>query len=271
MSTITIPRDNELVSHAAGFSLRLERSPDAIIAEARLCADALMAAVRRNHWVQQFGNKEHLFFEAWGFLANMYKVAARVKETRLVQIGEVTGYEAFAEAVHWPSGIILSAADSMCLDDEDNWDTRPEYDWVGEGTNRKKKLVGEKTVPLFQLRSMAQTRAMAKSLRSPFSWIIAMAGYGPRAAEEMTGNERSENGAGKPPATPQQKPVDGRVISEAQAKRIWGIAYTLKIDRSVVGEILTGYGFSDAASVTTDKYDAICAAIEKSGEEAARK
>ena len=136
----------------------------------------LIAAVKRNNWVQKFGGRDHLFFEAWSFLASMYRVTPRTRETRLVQIGDVTGYEAFAEAFHVPSGIVIGAADSMCLDDEDNWDVRPTYEW--DAQTRQKVRTGERPVPLFQLRSMSQTRAQAKALKGPFSWIVAMA-YAP--------------------------------------------------------------------------------------------
>lgn len=265
MSTAVIPQTVQIVEPDDGFTLRLARKPDAIVAEATLCANSLMAAVRKNEWAQKFGNKEHLFFEAWAFLATMYRVTPRVKETRLVQIGDVTGYEAFAEAFHVPSGVVISTADSMCLDDEDNWDMRPEYDWQGSGRDRKKVKVGEKPVPLFQLRSMAQTRAMAKALRGPFSWIVAMAGYAPRAAEDMTGKE-SEQPTG--PQAPQQKPPESTgngTITPKQASRIWAIGFSAGVDKRVIGEILRGQGFERAEDVTTDKYEALCALLEKAG------
>jgi hypothetical protein len=265
-----------------GFTLRLARKPEAIIAEANMCATALMAAVRKNGWAVKFseGGKEHLYFEAWSLLSSMYRVTPRVKETRLVQIGDVTGYEATAEAFHGPSGVVISTADSMCLDDEDKWADRPVKEWKTINGERKKVPTGEFTpVPLFQLRSMAQTRAMAKALRGPFSWIIAMAGFAPRPAEDATGDEPEEQKGKAPVQQPQQKQPEsagtggstGNVISEKQAKRIWGIAFSYNVPRNIVGEILRGHGFTDsdpvvaAANVTKDKYETICAAIENAG------
>jgi hypothetical protein len=178
MSSSLVPVSGQIIEHQDedNFSLRLARKPEAVVAEATLCANALMAAVRKNAWVQKFGNKEHLFFEAWSFLSSMYRVVPRVRETRLIQIGDVIGYEAFAEAFHVPSQSVISTADAMCLNDEDNWSLRAEYEWQGPKDNRQRVKIGEKPVPLFQLRSMAQTRAMAKALRGPFSWVVAMAG-----------------------------------------------------------------------------------------------
>jgi hypothetical protein len=41
--------------------------------------------------------------------------------------------------------------------------------------------------PLYQLRSMAQTRAQAKALRGVLAWVAVLAGYNPTPAEEMDG------------------------------------------------------------------------------------
>jgi hypothetical protein len=40
-------------------------------------------------------------------------------------------------------------------------------------------------VPLYQLASMAQTRANAKVMRNVLSWVAVLAGYKPTPAEEM--------------------------------------------------------------------------------------
>jgi hypothetical protein len=96
-------------------------------------------------------------FEAWAFLATMYRVTPRVVpgSTRLIEIGGVVGFEAEAEAFHVPSQLVISTGNAMCLNDEENWGLRPKYE--GKGDDRKR--IGDVQVPLFQLRSMAQTRA----------------------------------------------------------------------------------------------------------------
>lgn len=272
-----------LVEPEDGFTLRLMRKPDAIIAEARLCGDALVAAVKRNGWVQKFGGRDHLFFEAWAFLAAMYRVTPRTRETRLVQIGDVTGYEAVAEAFHVPSGIVISSADSMCLDDEDNWSVRPTYQW--DKDTRQKVQTGERPVPLFQLRSMAQTRAQAKALKGPFSWIIAMAGYAPTPAEDMTRDRSEESQAAprempqtapQPPRERQQQPEattdsngSARTITGKQASRIWALGFSQGLDKKITSQILKGFGFDRAEEVTAEQYEAVCAAVENAGSGAA--
>ena len=101
----------------------------------------------------------------------------------------------------------IGRAESLCLNDEANWGMVAQYEWQdeigpdgkkiwdanlrgGKGGYRGKKVqVGEVAKPLFQLKSMAQTRACSKVLRQVFAWIVVLAGYRPTPAEEMTGNE----------------------------------------------------------------------------------
>ena len=264
-----------------GFSLRLQRKPEAIVAEARLCADALVAAVKRNGWIQKFGGRDHLFFEAWAFLAAMYRVTPRTRDTRIVQIGDVIGYECTAEAFHVPSGIVIGSADAMCLNDEDNWSNRPTYEW--DARSRRKIQTGERQVPLFQLRSMAQTRAQAKALKGPFSWVVAMAGFAPTAAEEMTAEAVSavsetksapvqHQSAPVAEATPSASPEGNgkRLITGKQASRIWALGFSQGVDKKITGQILSGFGFARAEDVTADKYDEVCAAVENMGAGAAQ-
>ena len=76
-----------------------------------------------------------------------------------------------------------------------------------EAAKRPKKervRLGDETVPLFQLASMAQTRANAKVLRNVLSWVAVLAGYRPTPAEEM-----EAVGA---------KAVDAEVVEKRKAK-----------------------------------------------------
>lgn len=266
-SSAVVHQPSELVSTDDGFSLRLERRPKAIIEEAKIAADALMQAVRDKNWVQRYGSKEHLFFEAWSFLASMYRVCPRVRETRIIQVGDVTGFEAFAEAFHIPSGIVISTADAMCLDDEDNWDLRPKYEWrlPPGGSKKERTKVSDEKVPLFQLRSMAQTRAMSKALRAPFSWIVAMAGYAPTAAEDGPGMEPEESAPPRGPQNPQQKPMNdpGRRISEPQGKRIWALAKAANKSNDEVAKIMQYFGYQRTEDITVQHYEAICAEVQR--------
>src|SRR6185437_14382005 len=66
--------------------------------------------------------------------------------------------------------LVISSAEAMCLNDEPNW----------------------KSKPMFQLKSMAQTRACAKALRNVLAWVVVLAGYAPTPAEEMDSSQESQ-------------------------------------------------------------------------------
>lgn len=131
----------------------------------------------------------------------------------------ITGWEATADVVDIISGAVISSATAMCLDDEEKWSTRNLYKWCyclkagghsvedpGAGEmvwidrdppvpgkskqipKKERVHVGEESVPQFQLRSMAQTRAGAKAMRQTLAWIAVLAGCAPTPAEELDNN-----------------------------------------------------------------------------------
>lgn len=74
-------------------------------------------------------------------------------------------YEAIVELIRTGDGAVIGRASAICgTPDEPTWATRPAY----------------------ARRSMAITRATGKAYRLGFSWIMALAGYEPTPAEEMT-------------------------------------------------------------------------------------
>ena len=167
--------------------LSLTKSPERVLAEAQRAADALKDLVIKKGLFKKIGTKEHLFVEAWQTLGVMYGVTSKIASTESVQIGDAVGFKARAEAVLVSTGQVISSGEALCLNDEDNWNMRPVYEWP----DGKKTKVGEVRVPTHQLMSMAETRAISKALRNVLSWIVALAGYDPTPAEEMTGAERS--------------------------------------------------------------------------------
>ena len=156
LAEIAVPVASDLVLH---------REPGTVLAEAQQAAAALKDVIQRKARPVRFNGEQYLEFEDWQTVGRFYGITVRVlpEFVQYVQYGNAAGFEATAEAYHAESGRVLSVASSMCLDDEPNW--------------RKK--------PLFQLRSMAQTRACAKALRNVLSWIVVLAGYRPTPAEEM--------------------------------------------------------------------------------------
>jgi hypothetical protein len=148
-------------------ALAINRAPDLVLDEAKRAAQALTQVIESKPKKVVLNGKTYLQFEDWQTLGRFYGVTAVSRSTKYVEFGEgdekVKGFEAAADALLVGTNQVISSAESLCLDDEQNW-------------NRK---------PLFQLKSMAQTRACAKALRNVLAWVVVLAGYAPTPAEEM--------------------------------------------------------------------------------------
>lgn len=249
--------------------------PDRFLKTAELVASSFKKRADALQLFKQIGPSKHLLVEGWQMLAAMYHVSAKLESDNYVTYGDSFGFEATYIALHVPSGVEVSRASAMCLNTEENWGLRAKYetDWKAPKVNGKpaRKFLGYEPTPLQQIRSMAQTRAESKCLSNLLKWVAKMAGFAVTPADELNPND-SGDGVGTP-EPPKQKPADatggdgetGPVITEKQASRIWGIAFSDGVDKKIVAEILRGHGFEDAKQVTSDKYDAICAAIKNAG------
>lgn len=170
--------ENDMVVAAeVKYDLAIARAPKQVLAEAQDAAKALQSVVSKS--TLKFNGKQYLSFEHWQTCGRFYGITAKIVSTEVIDIDGVKGFIAKAEAINTQTGAVVSAAESMCMNDEKNWSNKP----------------------LFQLRSMAQTRACAKALRNVLAWVVVLAGYEPSVAEEMTGDERGE---GKPEIKPPQ-------------------------------------------------------------------
>lgn len=215
------------IQHYDGMDTQITqyRDPEQVLAEAQKAATALTNVISMKKDPVKFNGEIYLEREDWGTVARFYNCTAKTVETRYVNYGDVQGFEAVAVVVDIRNGVELGRAESMCLNDEDNWGQVPQYEWRDILDENGKKIwiekngkkfpkaekvqIGTKAKPLFQLRSMAQTRAEAKALRGVFSWVVVLAGYKPTPAEEMTGHEFDNR---QPP--PEDKPP----IQNPQAK-----------------------------------------------------
>ena len=83
----------------------------------------------------------------------------------IVEHGGAKGWEAYAEAIRANSGLVVSRAEAMCMDDEPRCKGRP----------------------IHQLRAMAPTRAVSRCLRNVFSRIMVLAGVEPTPADDRDG------------------------------------------------------------------------------------
>lgn len=156
-------------------SLVVVRNPNTVLKEALKAAEALKRVIDAKPNKVRFNGETYLENEDWLTIARFYGVTSRIHSTKFVTFGEgewaVQGWEATAEAYLVERSEVISMAESMCLSDESNW----------------------KSKPLFQLRSMAQTRASSRVLRQVLGWVVVLAGYKATPAEEM------QNGAGSLP------------------------------------------------------------------------
>jgi hypothetical protein len=123
-------------------------------------ATALMDVVNDRRLFVVIGGKKYLTHEAFVLLGGLTGVTPVVAWTRPLEDG--SGWEARVEARTLDERVI-GAAESMCTRAESKWAKRDE----------------------FQLRSMSQTRAIARALRGPLSPIVMLSEYEPTAAEEM--------------------------------------------------------------------------------------
>lgn len=164
---------NEMTVYESNQDIAIYRPPEIVLAEAQKAAKSLAQVVSGKKKPVIMNGEQYLEFEDWQTVGRFYGVTAKVVSTTFIDYGNVQGFEAKAVALR-ADGMEISAAESMCLNDEPNWQKKP----------------------LFQLRSMAQTRACAKALRNVLAWVVVLAGYKPTPAEEMTGQERGAQASG---------------------------------------------------------------------------
>jgi hypothetical protein len=237
--------------------ITLARDPKLILAEAGRAATELIAAVQQNGWSKNLGGqKPHLMFEAWNLLGTFYHISSRVVpgSVKFIEVAGAMGYEAEAEAIDNRTGFVVSSASAMCLNDESNWAARPVYEADDEGERRK---TGGRQVPWFQLRSMAQTRALVKALKPKLSWIVAMANFDPTAADELPP-------AGRSIKQPQPKQTEGNKITDPMRKRLWAVGKEAGKTNEDIAAVVRRYGFDSTNDITRDQYDAIVAELQKS-------
>jgi hypothetical protein len=213
-----------------GIMAMVERAPETVLAEAHKAAAALQSVIASKARKVVMNGEQYLEFEDWQLVGRFYGVtAAAVGEPEFVQLGEVCGFKATSVAL-LRGGSEISRATAFCMSDEEKWSTRTKYAyayclrngghsiedpgpsgivWVdnpgkpGKKMPKKERInAGEEKVPLFQLASMAQTRANSKVLRNVLSWVVVLAGYRPTPAEELDGLAQTVEHKATPPEVP---------------------------------------------------------------------
>lgn len=165
--------------------------PLEVLTRATEVAKALKHVIEAQRLYSTIGGKKHVHVEGWQTLGFMVGVTAINVWTRRLD----DGWEARSE-VHANDGRMIGAAEAECT--------------KSEGGNWKRASDNA-------IRSMAQTRATSKALRSVLAFVMTLGGYAPTPAEEVEGREVTEIKRPAPgtkpkaaPVTPTQKAATGR-------------------------------------------------------------
>lgn len=182
------------VLEGQGTDVAIYRAPEQVLAEAHKAAVALQDVIKNKKDPVIMNGQQYLEYEDWQTVARFYGITAKVESVEFVQYGSVRGFSASAVALR-NDGFELSRASADCLSDEPKWSKKAKYEWREKesGGGRERVQTGEEDVPLFQLKSMAQTRACAKVLRNVLAWVVVLAGYKATPAEELEA-ERASSG-----------------------------------------------------------------------------
>lgn len=244
--------------------LTLLGDPKKMLSQATQVAEVLMSVVKEKNLFQKIGTREHLYVTAWQFLAHFYGITAKITELRPIvdELSGAAGFEATADALMISTNQVISTGKAMCLNNEDNWNMRPKYEY----RNNERVQTGEVRVPSYQLASMAQTRAIGKVLSNVLRFVVAIAGYETTPAEEMEGNEQDQRDAKekKPGREPERKSNGApKLISEPQRRRLFAIIKEAGCPMNAACAIWVKAGFDIAANITQDKYDAIVKSVQE--------
>lgn len=128
-----------------------------------------------------FNGKEYAEFHDLQVISNYFGHSIRTYDAQSVNIDGVAGFKAHADLIN-KDGIHIGGSEAYCMKDEPNWARKP----------------------LFQLASMAQTRAASKCITNVYRWVLDLAGCGTTPAEEMDGMKQETSSM--PPSDPKTWP-----------------------------------------------------------------
>src|SRR5258708_12883175 len=138
-------------------------TPEEVMLAGRDSARALKAVIDSNDRPPVvFNGKQYLEYPHWQVLAKFYHCSVATEGAEFVEIQGIPGFKAKAIVIDENTGIKIGSAEAYCLKDEPNW----------------------KNKPMFQLASMAQTRAGAKALANKLRYVAIVARYQPTPQED---------------------------------------------------------------------------------------
>lgn len=222
--------------------LKLWRAPEEVLVEAQQAAQALQKRIANKKKPDGtsaaiiYNGKQYIENDDWQMVCNFFGYSPKIVSCDYVEYGGAVGFKAIAELINERTGMVVSRGEALCLDEEDNWGEVTKYEYVdvldgqgkkiwdatggknGKGAYRRERVeAGTVAKPLFQLASMAQTRACNKAMSNKVKWVVSLAGYSTTPAEDMHDATMSpqkeqepplptEIKRKEPPLTPQQNP-----------------------------------------------------------------
>src|SRR5690242_8511321 len=116
---------DEAIEIVATSAMQMVQSPEDSIGQAERAAAALRDKVFSKIKPAIISGKQYPLVEHWATVASFYGITPKVTETKYVEYGGAKGWEAYAEAIRADSGLVVSRAEAMCMDDEPRWKGRP--------------------------------------------------------------------------------------------------------------------------------------------------
>lgn len=153
----------------------LFRTDNPAIAAQRMTdvADALCPIIEQRKLYSDIQGRKYVKVEGWQTLGSMLGVTPVTVWTRRLEADEHQGWEARVEA-RTLDGRTIGAAEAECLRSENRWKIADDY----------------------AIRSMAQTRATSKALRSVLGFVVTLAGFEATPAEEVPADGFRDGGGG---------------------------------------------------------------------------
>jgi hypothetical protein len=217
-------------------SLTLREVPADTLAAAQRAAAALQNVIARKKKPVLFGGEQYLEFEDWQTVGRFYGVTAKAVSVDPVTFGSAHGFKAVGVA-QLADGREISRAEALCLGDEANWAHKP----------------------LYQLASMAQTRACAKALRNVLAWVVVLAGYRATPAEEMGSGDAAP--IRRPPSRPAPAPRVDLISAEQRAAFVALVAEHGWQDAEVIA-LLKQHGIAKSSQIPREKFTVLCDAVK---------
>ncbi len=140
-------------------------------------ATHLHDAIERADLVCDISGKKYVQSEGWLVLSALCQLDPVVRWTK--RLDNPDGFEAMAELRN-AAGDVIASAEAQCDRDESKWRKADNH----------------------AIRSMAQTRAISKCIKSKLAFVVALAGYATTPAEEVPSGNGSEARDHSAPDTP---------------------------------------------------------------------